>query len=164
MDKEKKMKKIITIVLGLFVAFSVVFLIAKETMKSDDAASAAPEKTESTGGKPDRVNVYYFHTTFRCPSCTAIENNTKDSVEDHFKKELESGTVVFKEVNVDLEENKHYIKGFELVTKQVIVEQIKNGKQTKWKNLDKVWELFRDGQQFSVYIKDEVEEYLKEVK
>ncbi|MFO7736413.1 MAG: hypothetical protein R6W70_09410, partial [bacterium] len=72
--------------------------------------------------------------------------------------------VVFKEINVEKDENKHYVEDFELVTKQVIVELIQNGKQTKWKNLDKVWELFRDGQQFSVYIKDEVEEYLKEVK
>ena len=164
MDKEKKIKKIVTIALGLFVAFSVVFLVAKETMKSDDAVSSAPEKTESTSGKQNRVNVYYFHTTFRCPSCNAIENHTKSSVEDHFKKELESGTVVFEEVNVDLEENKHYIKGFELYTKQVIVELIKNGKQEKWKNLDQVWKLFRDGQQFSAYIHDEVGEYLKEVK
>ena len=163
MDKEKKMKKIVTIVLGLFVAFSVVFLVAKETMKStEESTSDVVEKSDD--GKENRVNVYYFHTTFRCPSCNAIENHTKSSVEDHFKKELESGTVVFKEVNVDLEENKHYIKGFELYTKQVIVEQIKNGKQTKWKNLDQVWKLFRDGQQFSAYIHDEVGEYLKEVK
>jgi len=165
MDKNKKMKKIITIVLGLFVVFSVVFLIAKETMKSEgDSTESAQKKTEAASGKQNRVNVYYFHTTFRCPSCNAIENHTKSSVEDHFKKELGSGTVVFKEVNVDLEENKHYIKGFELYTKQVIVEQIKNGKQTKWKNLDQVWKLFRDGQQFSAYIHEEVGDYLKEVK
>jgi len=60
-------------------------------------------------------------------------------------------------------ENRHFIKDFELYTKQVIVEQIENGKQKKWKNLDKVWDLLGDETEFSMYIQNEVKSTLAEV-
>ncbi len=159
-------KKIVSSILGIFVLFSVVFLIAKEMKKP---AAESPKKEENRKAevqkieKPNRLNVYYFHATARCSSCYKIEKYTKSTVESTFKKELADGTIIFREINVEQMENRHFIKDFELYTKQVIVEQIENGKQKKWKNLDKVWDLLGDETEFSMYIQNEVKSTLAEV-
>lgn len=56
---------------------------------------------------PDAVlNVCFFHLTDRCEACTAIETNTKQVLEEHFKEQIESGKIKFYSFNIDKKENK----------------------------------------------------------
>jgi len=110
-----------------------------------------------------QVVVYYFHTTYRCFSCHKIEQYTKEAVEEYFKDKLTSGKLVFKPVNVDKKENKHFINDYQLYTKSVILSLVKDGKEVKYNNLAKVWHYFGNKQQFFNYIKSEVNKYLEEI-
>lgn len=107
------------------------------------------------------VNVYYFHGNFRCITCRNMENYSRETVETYFKKEIESGRINFKAINVDQKGNEHYIKDYQLYTKTLIVSTTKNGKQVQYKNLDKIWEYARNKEKFKSYVKNEVEEYLR---
>jgi len=164
-----RFKKLFTITLTLFVVISIVFLIAKEKRKIESTQKAAKHNenrlktNEQESEKTDRLNVYYFYTTIRCSSCHKIENYTRKTIESVFKKELDQGTIVFRELNIDKPENKHFIKDFKLYTKSVIVEQRVKGKKRKWQNLEKVWELLNDEIQFSFYIEEEIKNHLREV-
>ncbi len=46
-----------------------------------------------------KVIVYYFHGTFRCPTCTNMEKYSREAIETNFKKALAFGKVEFKIVN-----------------------------------------------------------------
>lgn len=107
------------------------------------------------------VNIYYFHTSFRCPTCTKMEAYTREAVDSNFKKEIESGLINFKVVNVDNKSNNHFIQDYQLYTKTVILSKVENGKQIKYKNLNKIWEYSRNKKKFISYIKNEVNEYLR---
>jgi len=63
-------------------------------------------------------------------------------------------------VNVDRKENKHFISDFKLYTKSVVIVEIANDGQTRWKNLERVWQLVHDEQAFIDYIYAEVKAYL----
>ncbi|TRZ93753.1 hypothetical protein D4R78_07580 [bacterium] len=109
-----------------------------------------------------KVIAYYFHGTFRCPTCTTMERYSREAIETNFKDALTSGKFEFKVVNVEDRGNEHFVNDYQLYTKSLILSLVKNGKETKSKNLDKIWEYARNKQIFSDYVTEEVAKFLKE--
>ena len=107
------------------------------------------------------IVVYYFHTTNRCYSCTRLEKMTYLAVAEGFEQELGDGRVKFASVNVEQDENKHFIKDYRLFTKSVIVSDVVQGKEQRWKNLQRVWELLGDDEVFKDYVLQEIRLYLR---
>ena len=140
----------------------IFFCIALALMISGSSAEQVP--SEASGSpQGNYVLVYYFHGDFRCVSCHRIETYTREAVDEYFGKEMNSGKLVFKTVNVDRRENQHFIKDYQLYTKSVVVSLVKDGKEAKYENLQAVWNYLRDKQSFFIYIKDEVGKYLEEL-
>lgn len=124
------------------------------------AGSAAVKPVENP--KPARsIIVTYFHTTMRCPTCHKIEELSTLAVKSHFEKELSTGEVVWRVINVDEPENAHYNKDYQLYTKSLIVSEVKDGKEVRWKNLEKIWEFVRDEEEFDTYVHTEIKDWLK---
>ncbi|MBU3933238.1 MAG: hypothetical protein KKH11_01030 [Candidatus Omnitrophica bacterium] len=63
---------------------------------------------------------------------------------------------------MEKKENQRFVKDYQLYTKSVVVSLVKNGEEVKFNNLEKVWHYLRNKEQFFNYIKDEVNNYLKE--
>lgn len=151
-----KPKNIITFVLLLFVAISVVYLAANFssswTKQDDNPQIKDPNSLD--------VLVYYLHNNTRCINCIRFEKYTKDVINDVFTDQVKEGKLALKILNYENSDNSHYVDDYQLVTKAVIVAKMKNGKQTGWKNLDKIWVLVNDEAAFKKYITDEVAEYL----
>jgi hypothetical protein len=111
--------------------------------------------------KGSRVVVYYFHGTMRCPTCHNLEQYSKEAVETNLKDALASGKLEFKVLNVEEKANEHYTGDYQLYTKSLVLSLVKDGKQIKWKNLDKIWEYIRNKQKFLDYVKEETAFFLK---
>ena len=135
------------------------------------AAAAAPviAKNEAGSEQPTlvtpsvlshRVIAYYFHTTYRCASCRSIEAYSREAIESAFADELKDGRLVWKVVNVEVKGNEHFVKDYQLFTKSVVLVDEVKGKQARWKNLDKVWELLGDKEEFQSYVTAETRAYL----
>jgi len=119
---------------------------------------------ETVGTVPENhVTVYYFHGNFRCANCHNIEQYTKEAVEQYFKKELDSGKIVLKIINVETKGNEHFMEDYRLYTKSVVLSLVKNNKEVKSDNLVKVWEYLSNKDAFCQYVKREIEGYLKEL-
>ena len=119
------------------------------------AAEAAAAKNNT------KFIVYYLHTTGRCPTCLKMEKYTNEAIKTNFPNELKSGKVEFKVVNVDKPENEHFMKDYSLYTKSVVISEVKNGKELRWKNLDKIWTKVRDKNEFMNYIKQETLDFMR---
>lgn len=72
-----------------------------------------------------------------------------------------NSSIEFKSINVDLPANSHYVKDYKLYTKSVIVSDMVQGKEQRWKNLQKVWELLHSEKEFKAYVKRETAAYLQ---
>jgi hypothetical protein len=125
-------------------------------------SSPTPAPADTTA-QALRVIAYYFHTDYRCASCRQIEAYSHDAIETAFPKELESGRLVWRLVNIEEKGNEHFVKDYELFTKSLVLVEEENGKQVRWKNLAKVWELLPHKVEFFDYVQDEVRGYLVEV-
>ena len=128
------------------------------------AASAAtsavvlPQKSERQA--PLRVIAYYFHVSVRCVTCRTIEEYAKEALDQGFPKELKQGIVEWRPVNVQLLENRHFIKDYRLYTRSLVLVKVRDGKQTEWRNLEKVWELVGRKSDFLKYVRAHVSTYL----
>jgi hypothetical protein len=153
-----KTRTIITIILLVFVAASVAYLVIDEMRKGE--TEAADESASTADGTEHKVVAYYFHGDKRCRTCLSIEAYTREAIERGFPEELESGELELRIVNVDEPENGHFVQDYGLTTKSVILADFRGGAEERWKNLDMIWEYVRDKEVFVDYVRGETEEFL----
>lgn len=113
---------------------------------------------------PAKVTAYYFHGSFRCPTCFNMENYAKEAFETSFKDALVSGVFEFKVVNVEDKGNEHFTNDYQLYTKSLILSLLKDGKEVKSKNLVKIWDYARDKQKFIDYVTGETKAFLEDAR
>lgn len=169
-----KPKNIITIVLILFVLASIVFLAAKELKQKPVAADRGSEQTRNqpqaqtpnqnqAQSQPktitDKTVVYYFRTNVRCVKCKKFESYTQQVIDDQFSEQVKTGELEWKVVNVEVPGNEHFINDYKLVTKSIILSEVKDGEETEYKNLDKIWVLVDDETAFKNYITNQITEF-----
>jgi hypothetical protein len=141
----------------------------KPTLRKTAAAktSAVPpagEKPAPATEAPQRQQkliVYYFHSTMRCPTCHKLENCAKSEIEADFSDAIKTGRLEWKIINVEEAGNEHFVNDYKLYTKSVIVSTVKDGRELSWKNLDKIWQLVHDEGKYRQYIRDEVKTCLE---
>jgi hypothetical protein len=102
----------------------------------------------------------YFLTNIRCPSCLTIERLTEKTIKAEFADKLAAGVLQWRTINIDGEGNYHFVKDYKLYTKSVIISEMAEGKEIRWKNLPKVWELLSNEKKFSEYLKDEMTAFM----
>ena len=137
--------------LGILIASILVVVVA-------GAQAEVPQMSLQS-----QVVVYYFHGNARCPSCYKLEQYAKEAVEQNFSQEMKTGKLVFKRVNVEQAGNDHFVYDYQLYTKSVVISLVKEGKQVKYKNLERVWDLLRDQNKYHEYIRDEIKPFLGEL-
>lgn len=115
-----------------------------------------------TADQPTKVIAYYFHGSFRCSTCTAMEKYSREAIDTTFKDALASGRLDFKAVNVEERGNEHFVDDYKLYTKTFILSLVKDGKEVKSKNLDKIWKLARNKQKFMDYVTSELSAFMKD--
>ena len=131
---------------------------AHQSGPSSDPALQGEEKTGHV------VRVLYFHSNVRCYSCKKIESLTRKALDEGFESEIAGGSIEVAAINVEDSENRHFIEDYRLYTKSVIVSDVSGQKETRWKNLTRVWELFGNEAAFKSYVQEEVRNYLSEQK
>jgi len=133
--------------------------LKEHAAKLQEKASLPQSEVKAKNAK---IIAYYFHGTYRCTTCQTIEKYSKEAIEHYFSKELKEGTLVFKPLNVEEPENRHYIQDYQLFSKSLVISLVKQDKEITWKNLTDVWKHVRDKDKFFQYVKEEVEKFIKE--
>lgn len=136
-------------------------LLAAVALAGSLFLGASPAMAEEAPAK-GTVTAYYFHGTFRCPTCNKMEQYAQESLERDFSEALASGQLQFRSVNVESKGNEHYVNDYQLYTKTLILSFAKDGKEIRSKNLDKIWDYVRNKDRYENYVRDEVTAFLKE--
>jgi hypothetical protein len=129
--------------------------------KNEKEADTTSQRSEFP--TPDKLTVYYFHTTQRCWTCNQFEKLTREVLTKDFAGKLSDGVLEFKAINIEKEPHKHFVRDYRLVTKSLILSLAGDGTEVEWKNLDKIWQLARDSEKFKEYVRGGIEEYLKKI-
>lgn len=120
-------------------------------------------KAQSTNQSISKIEVLDFHSTHRCMTCNAIEANTKYTLETFFSNELKVKKITFQIINVDDKKNEKIAEKFEASGTALILNVIKNGKETKIDLTDFAFMKGNDKEAFSKELKAKIEKELKKL-
>lgn len=87
-----------------------------------------------TGNKPtkqvkDYVEVLYFHGKQRCITCRAIEQHTKEVLNAQYAKQMQSGKVVLRVIDISKKENEAIAEKYQVTWSSLFLVNHKNGKE-----------------------------------
>jgi hypothetical protein len=146
-------------------AANLVFPGVRESGARENCAArfdAAGARTNHTVGIPEakKVTVYYFHNTVRCATCMRMEDFSGFAIQAGFPDELKSGRIEWRVVNMQIPENQHFVKDFQLHMSSLVIVRFKDGKQVEWRNLEKIWDHVGDMTDFVKYVQSNVKALL----
>jgi len=156
---------------GAVVALGVILLaaalLAGCTTQNGSVASVVTPAPPATIGSsvstlPDNVTVtklevFHFHPTRQCVSCITIGDYANATLTTYFADELASGTIVFRHINGELEENREVVELYGASGSSLwLGVHTSDGKFYPEENL-KVWYRTDDKQKFMDYLKGVVE-------
>jgi hypothetical protein len=108
-----------------------------------------------------QVVAYYFHGKLRCKTCVGMEGMTADVLKTDFPAQLKDRTIDWRVVNYDDEANEHFIKDFQLVGPSLVLVELAGGRQVRYRNLDRIWQLAHQEDEFKQYVRVQITAFLK---
>ena len=132
-----------------------------EAIRSSGGIAAAPDATANNQALREGLVVYYFHSNTRCPTCQAIEWQSRETVQADFASQLESGEVAWEVLNYEEPAASELATKFEIQMPVVVLARMKEGQIEEWNRLDQVWGLVGDKPAFAKYIRAEISQILK---
>ena len=124
---------------------------------------AAVAKAKTAGLPDDGVVVYYFHGYKRCVTCKSMESLAALAIDEGFAAAQKEGGIVFRAVNIETDETRHFVDDFQLVNKCVVMVSRRDGKDQSWRRLDEVWAKIGDESAYKAYIAENLAACLKEL-
>jgi len=142
--------------------FAMAFAVPSAAAAKKSGAASKPAAKKPAEKPKLKIIAYYFHGTARCATCRNLEAYSEEAIKNGFEKELKSGMLEFKPLNVEEKGNEHFINDYALYTKSLVLVQMNGAKQVKWKNLDKIWDLVKDKDAYVKYVNDEMKAFIGE--
>ncbi len=153
----KRIKSTIRNLLLAFVLISIGFVLGKNFSYKNENRSTLKQSVKSVENGCF-VDVYYFHSTFRCSTCNKIEKMTENLLKSEFSKQLDNKKIKYMDVN--FQEDEMLAKQYEVVASCVVIVLKQNKKILKYRRLDEVWTLVDNQKKFKDHISKVIRNYL----
>jgi len=159
------MNKKIIFWVAIIIFFIIIAVVKINNQRLDTRVDGVGDKNsfnESAlinNSQTNKVQVFLFHATMRCPTCIAIGRFTGETVNERFQSELKSGQVEFREINIDLPENKELAQKFQASGSALYLNAIRDGADNIEQDI-KVWSLVGNTAQFKDYLENKINNLL----
>jgi len=155
------MKKFIIVPIIILLISAVIFFKPFEPKQKVIYLETKPTPSVNTSlpSGAEKIEVFVFHATQRCISCINIGKYTKSVIEEKFPEELKSGKITFREVNIDLSENKKMAKDYSVTGSALFINAIKDGNDNHEEDTT-VWRLVTNETQMKSYFEAKLRKLL----
>lgn len=93
-------------------------------------SNSKTQKDNDADNTKDRIEVLYFHGKQRCATCMAIEQRTRETLDEQFADELKNGSLVFRVIDISQPENEALADKYEVTWSSLYLCQWKAGRET----------------------------------
>lgn len=143
------MKKIVTRILLVFVAATVVLQIVKTVRPVQESTFA------------DGKHLVYFHAKVRCPTCTTMEKLVDEVLSEDFTNEVKQGVFDFHVMDYEARENRRLVEEYKIATATVLLFEQKDGHLVRGTNLaQSCWKLVGNEQAFRQMLQTQMNDFL----
>ncbi len=132
---------------GCIVRFLLVLLASAVFLLSHPNAVRLASAAPTIDGQ---VVVYYFHGSVRCERCLRTEALAEGTLRADFPRELASGALLWRTLDVNLPAHPHFVADFGLGTNELVVVWQPKGGEPSWGKIPELWDLAADPGRFII--------------
>jgi len=99
-----------------------------------------------------------FHYSQRCDQCLAMERYSREVLRDEFPGMMQKKQILFRQVVMDLPENRSMINRFGLVTSTLVIIRFEEMVEDSIMVLDRSWALFNNEKEFKKMLSEELQQ------
>lgn len=159
-------KKIIISIIAIAI-IGTIFFIARNGNKPTEAQSVDNQTEKSQENLPmstakisaEKIEVVHFHATQQCWSCITVGEYALKTIKEKFPEEYKNGTIVFRDINGELPENKDIVMKYQARGSSLFVNAITAGKDNIEEDVT-VWRLVSNENQFISYFQNKLNKLL----
>lgn len=163
------MKKIGTYALygGAFIFIGILIWSIFDSNKKSESENSGVQNIKSNAAEiqevepAEKIQVFLFHSTNRCYSCITAGKYMKETLDQNFSTELKAGKIEFREINVDLPENKEVANKFKASGTSLFINSIIDSKDIIEEDTQ-IWRLVSNQKSFSDYISSKLKKIISE--
>lgn len=126
-----------------------VGLLALAGIKQWQAPSQQHQETVFVPAEGSQEELVYFTFGKRCPTCLRMEAWTRTVAEQR--------RIPFRVQEADAKT----VEQYGLTTKSLIFRKMKDGEESSWKKLDRIWELSRDEAALKNYVSEQIDSLIE---
>jgi hypothetical protein len=157
------MKKSIIVILIGVVVIGLLFFIFKNNNQPSTAqvSDNLTSKTQNSEEKQpaEKIEVVHFHATQQCWSCITVGEYALKTIKEKFPEEYKNGTVVFKDINGELAENRDIVMKYRAGGSSLFINAIKGGVDNIEEDVT-VWRLVTNEDQYINYLQNKINNLL----
>lgn len=134
----------------------VIFLAGCGSKTSNQAENNTQNKAETVA---EKIEVVHFHATQQCWSCITVGEYALKTIKEKFPNEYENGTIVFKDINGELKENRDMVIKYQAGGSSLFINAIANGQDNIEEDVT-VWRMIDSESQFINYFENKIKKLL----
>ncbi len=106
--------------------FAILLLVScnQSTQKDTTNLNSSSEKQTS-----EKLHIYYFYGSHRCPTCNAVEENVKKLITENFSTQIKDGSLAVSYLNWEESANKALVEKYEIYSSSLILVKYLDGKE-----------------------------------
>lgn len=107
--------------------FTALLFISCNSGSQKESTSSIKNTTEKQTS--EKLHIYYFYGSHRCPTCNAVEENLKKIITENFSAQLKDGSLGISYLNWEESANNALVEKFQVYSSSLIFVKYNNGKE-----------------------------------
>lgn len=154
-------KIIIGIIVLAFLGIIVVIVRDNNQQVNTNSVGETADETQipKIKNSTDKIEVVHFHAARQCWSCITVGKYALKTIQEKFPEEYQNGIIVFKDINVELPENRNIAMKYQAGGSSLFVNAITDNQDNIEEDV-KVWRLITNETQFIDYFENKLKNLL----
>ncbi len=148
---------ILSFIIGLAIILSGCGNSVAQVSNSNADTQNLP--TSKAAQAAEKIEVVHFHATQQCWSCITVGEYALKTIKEKFPEEYKNGTIVFKDINGELPENRDIVIKYQARGSSLFVNAIVNGQDNIEEDVT-VWRLVSNETRFISYFENKLKKLL----
>lgn len=149
-------KTTLLLIFAIFVGMILVAGCTTPAQQSADSGFATPVEKDERVGEVEKVEVYHFHPTNGCKSCTILGEYAEETVNKYFSRELRSGKLVFDHINFEEQTHADLVERYGVTGSSLMIGVYNKTTFTREMN-HKVWYMTGNKTKYMNYLKEVID-------
>jgi len=152
-------KYVIAAIIGTVIILTIAVVATSKNPQVKLNDNNQVNQVESAIAKANKIEIVHFHATQQCWSCITVGEYALKTIKEKFPEEYQNGTIVFKDINGELSENRDIVMKYRASGSSLFINAISGGVDNIQEDVT-VWRLVTNEDQYINYFQNKLNNLL----